>query len=52
MGPVVALNIPIGQWLVKALESGSVILECKDDPYESRGVKDMLKKMFEKYTLI
>ena len=34
-GPVVALNIPIGQWhTVKALESGTVILECKDGKYE------------------
>ena len=34
-GPVVALNIPIGQWhTVKALESGSCILECKEGVYE------------------
>lgn len=34
-GPVVALNIPAGQWhTVKALESGTVILEMKDGPYE------------------
>ena len=34
-GPAVALNVPIGQWhTVRALESGSVILECKDGPYE------------------
>ena len=33
-GPVVALNIPIGQWhTVRALESGTVILECKDGAY-------------------
>ena len=33
-GPVVALNIPIGQWhTVRALESGSVILETKDGAY-------------------
>lgn len=42
-GPVVALNIPIGQWhTVKALESGSVILECKDGPYEPQGITDIL----------
>lgn len=34
-GPVVALNIPVGQWhSVRALESGTVILEVKDGPYE------------------
>ena len=34
-GHVVALNIPAGQWhTVKALESGSVILEMKDGTYE------------------
>lgn len=34
-GPVVALNVPAGQWhTVKALESGSVILECKEGAYE------------------
>ena len=34
-GPVVALNVPQGQWhTVKALESGSVILECKEGVYE------------------
>ena len=34
-GPVVAVNIPLGQWhTVRALESGTVILECKDGPYE------------------
>ena len=34
-GSVVALNIPAGQWhSVRALESGTVILEVKDGPYE------------------
>lgn len=34
-GPVVALNIPAAQWhTVRALESGTVILEVKDGPYE------------------
>ena len=42
-GPVVALNIPIGQWhTVKALESGTVILECKDGPYEPQSPEDVL----------
>ena len=42
-GPVVALNIPIGEWhTVRALESGSVILECKDGPYEPQGADDVL----------
>ena len=43
-GPVVALNIPIGQWhTVRALESGTVILECKDGAYEPLGEEDLLK---------
>lgn len=42
-GPVVAINIPIGQWhTVRALESGTVILECKDGPYEPLGEEDIL----------
>lgn len=42
-GPVVALNIPIGQWhTVRALESGSVILEMKNGMYESTRPEDML----------
>ena len=33
-GPVVALNIPAGQWhTLRSLESGSVILEMKDGKY-------------------
>ena len=44
-GPVVALNIPIGQWhSVRALESGSVILECKDGAYEALGEGDVMEK--------
>ena len=43
-GPVVALNIPAGQWhTVRALESGTVILEVKDGPYEPLSPKDILK---------
>ena len=42
-GPVVALNIPIGQWhTARALESGTVILECKDGAYEPLGEGDIL----------
>lgn len=43
-GPVVAINIPAGQWhTVKALESGTVILECKDGSYEPLGEEDILR---------
>ena len=36
--PCVGLNIPIGQWhTVEVLESGTVILEVKDGPYEPLG---------------
>ena len=43
-GPVVALNIPAGQWhTVRALESGSVILEMKDGPYAPIGPEDILQ---------
>ncbi len=42
--PVVAVNIPAGQWhTVRALESGTVILEMKDGPYEPLGDEDILK---------
>ena len=42
-GQVVALNVPAGQWhTVKALESGSVILEMKNGPYEPIGPEDIL----------
>ena len=44
-GPIVALNIPIGQWhTVRALESGTVILEMKDGPYEPIGPEDILER--------
>ena len=43
-GPVVALNIPAGQWhTVRALESGSVILEMKEGAYEPLQDCDVLK---------
>ena len=42
-GQVVALNIPAGQWhTVRALESGSVILEMKEGAYEPTGEEDIL----------
>lgn len=42
-GSVVALNVPQGQWhTVKALESGSVIMEVKDGPYEPMRPEDVL----------
>jgi len=42
-GPVVALNIPAGQWhTVRSLESGSVLLEMKDGKYEPLGPEDIL----------
>ena len=42
-GPNVAINIPVGQWhTVRALESGTVLLECKDGPYEPLGEEDIL----------
>lgn len=43
-GPVVAVNIPIGQWhTVRSLESGTVIMEVKDGPYEPITDVDILK---------
>ena len=53
-GPVPALQIPLGQWhtelvcriesliTVEVLESGTVILECKDGPYEPLAPADIL----------
>lgn len=43
-GPVVAVNIPMGQWhTVRVLESGTVIMEVKDGPYEPLGPEDILE---------
>ena len=43
-GPVCALNIPAGQWhALRALESGTVILEMKDGPYEPLQECDILR---------
>ena len=42
-GAVCGLNIPAGQWhTVRALESGSVILEMKEGAYEALGQEDMM----------
>ena len=43
-GQVCGLNIPAGQWhTVRALESGSVILEMKEGAYEPIGPEDILE---------
>ena len=43
-GPVVALNIPAGQWhTLRSLESGSVILEVKDGKFEPIQACDVLR---------
>ena len=40
-----ALNIPAGQWhTLRALESGTVILEMKDGAYEPIGAGDMMER--------
>lgn len=37
-GQIALVNIPAGQWhTVKAIESGTVLLECKDGPWEPLG---------------
>ena len=42
-GPICALNIPAGQWhTLRALESGTVILEMKDGAYEAISPADIL----------
>ena len=43
-GQVVALTVPAWQWhTVKAVESGPVILECKEGAYEPLQDEDVLK---------
>ena len=43
-GPNVAVNIPAGQWhTVRILESGTVIMECKDGAYEPLGAEDVME---------
>lgn len=42
-GPVVALNIPAGQWhTIRALESGTVIMEMKNGAFEPLTDVDIL----------
>lgn len=42
-GPNSLVNVPAGQWhTVRALESGSVLLEMKDGKYEPLGPEDIL----------
>lgn len=42
-GPVVALNIPIGQWhTARSVESGTITMECKDGPYEPFSAEDII----------
>ena len=42
-GQIVALNVPVGQWhTVRALESGTVILEMMEGTYEPLGDEDIL----------
>ena len=42
---VYALNIPAGQWhTLRALESGTVILEMKDGAYEAIGAEDVMER--------
>ena len=43
-GDPLALDIPLGQWhTAEALESGTVIIEMKDGPYEPTGPEDMME---------
>lgn len=43
-GPEPALQIPQGQWhTVEVAESGTVIIEMKDGPYEPLGPEDVLE---------
>lgn len=43
-GPVMAVNIPAGQWhTIRALESGSVVLSCLDGKWEPLGEEDILR---------
>ena len=42
-GPVVAVNVPVGQWhRVYAKESGTVLMESKNGKYEPLGPEDIL----------
>ena len=44
-GDICGLCVPMGQWhSLECLESGSVILECKDGPWEPLGANDVMSK--------
>lgn len=43
VGPIVAISVPKGQWhTARALESGTVVLTCKDGTYEPLKDEDIL----------
>ena len=42
-GDICGLSVPMGQWhSLECLESGSVILECKDGAWEALGEEDIM----------
>ena len=42
-GEICGLSVPMGQWhSIECLESGSIILETKDGPWEALGEEDMM----------
>ena len=42
-GDICGLSVPMGQWhSLECLETGSVILECKDGVWEALGEEDLL----------
>lgn len=42
-GDICGLSVPMGQWhSLECLESGSVILECKDGAWEALGKEDIM----------
>lgn len=44
-GPAFGINIPAGQWhTLRALESGTVILEMKDGAYEQISPEDVMER--------
>ena len=42
-GPLQGLSIPVGQWHTVNVLEPTVILECKDGPYEPLGEEDVLE---------
>ncbi len=43
-GPIMAIDVPAGQWhRIVALESGTVVLSCKDGKWQPLGDEDILK---------